>query len=52
LADYLLDRAGVTLLAGSDFGANGEGYLRISYATSMAKIEAAIERLAQALAVL
>ena len=52
LADYLLDRAGVALLAGSDFGANGEGYLRISYATSMELIQAAVERMAQALAAL
>ncbi len=36
LADYLLDRAGVALLAGSDFGSAGEGFLRISYATAMA----------------
>ncbi len=50
LADYLLDRAGVALLAGSDFGPAGEGYLRISYATSMEQIEAAIERMAAALA--
>jgi aspartate/methionine/tyrosine aminotransferase len=50
LADYLLDRAGVALLAGSDFGRGGEGYLRISYATSMDQIETAVERLRRALA--
>ncbi len=50
LADYLLDRAGVALLAGSDFGRGGEGYLRISYATSMEQIEEAVDRMRSALA--
>ncbi len=35
VARRLIDEAGVALLAGSDFGAGGEGYLRICYATSM-----------------
>ena len=35
IAQRLIDEAGVALLAGSDFGAGGEGYLRICYATSM-----------------
>jgi len=46
VANRLLDEAGVAVLAGSDFGPAGEGYLRLSYATSMEKIEAAIERMA------
>ena len=50
LAGYLLNEAGVALLAGSDFGAAGEGYLRISYATAPELIEAAIERMRTALA--
>ena len=45
LADYFLDEAGVALLHGSSFGAAGEGYLRLSYATAMANLEAALERL-------
>jgi len=47
IAQRLLDEAGVAVLAGTDFGAGGEGYLRISYATSMEKIEAGIERMAE-----
>ncbi|MFC2012602.1 pyridoxal phosphate-dependent aminotransferase [Chloroflexota bacterium] len=45
LADYLLNEAGVATLAGSSFGNYGEGYLRISYATSMQNIERAIQRI-------
>jgi aspartate aminotransferase len=50
LADYLLDKAGVALLAGSDFGPGGEGYLRISYATAWEQIVEGVERIRQALA--
>jgi len=50
LADYLLNEAGVALLPGSDFGAGGEGYLRISYATAWDLIEQAIERMRTAMA--
>jgi aspartate aminotransferase len=50
LADYLLDEAGVALLAGSDFGEGGEGYLRISYATAWDLIVEGVERIRQALA--
>lgn len=50
LADYLLDQAGVALLPGTDFGANGEGYLRLSYANSLENIERALERIERALA--
>ena len=50
IANYLLDEAGVALLAGSDFGVGGEGYLRISYATAWEQIEQAIERMRIALA--
>jgi aspartate aminotransferase len=47
LTAYLLDH-GVALVPGSAFGA--EGYLRMSFATSMANLEQAIRRIAQALA--
>jgi aspartate aminotransferase len=46
----LLEEAGVATIAGTSFGAFGEGYLRISYANSLANIEAALERIAQYLA--
>jgi aspartate aminotransferase len=44
-ADRLLSEAGVAVLAGSDFGAHGEGYLRMSYANSIENIELALERI-------
>lgn len=50
MADYLLEEAGVALLAGSDFGPGGEGFLRISYATAWEQIQEGIERMRQALA--
>ncbi len=40
----LLDEAGVACLAGTAFGAEGEGHLRFSYAASIADIEEAIAR--------
>ena len=42
LADMLLAEAGVAVLAGTAFGAHGEGYLRISYANSLANLEEAL----------
>ncbi len=50
LADYLLEHAGVAALSGASFGEYGEGYLRFSYATSLANIEEALRRIAAALA--
>jgi aspartate aminotransferase len=47
LAEFLLNNAGVALVPGSAFGA--EGYLRISYATSMENLEAALARIREAL---
>jgi len=49
LADYLLDEAGVAVLPGTAFGSLGEGYLRISYANSLANIEQGLEQIRQAL---
>ena len=49
LADYLLAEAGVAVLPGTDFGPNGEGHLRLSYANSSANIQKALERMASAL---
>jgi aspartate aminotransferase len=45
LANRLLDQADVAVLAGTDFGPGGEGYLRLCYATSPAAIEQALERI-------
>ena len=42
LADRLLADAGVAVLAGTAFGAHGEGYLRLSYANSLENIELAL----------
>ncbi len=42
----LLEEAGVACLAGTAFGGHGEGYLRLSYANSVANIETALERIA------
>ncbi|MFZ0380709.1 MAG: pyridoxal phosphate-dependent aminotransferase [Solirubrobacteraceae bacterium] len=45
LAGRLLEEAGVALLAGEDFGAHGEGHLRISYANSREQLELGLERI-------
>jgi aspartate/methionine/tyrosine aminotransferase len=45
LADRLLEEAGVALLAGEGFGAQGDGHLRISYANSQAQLELALDRI-------
>jgi len=42
LAARLLDEAGVATLAGTAFGAWGEGFLRLSYANSVPNIQAAL----------
>ena len=47
LTEYLLE-AGVAVVPGSAFGS--EGYFRISFATSMENLKAALERIAKALA--
>jgi len=41
----LLDEAGVATLAGTAFGANGEGYLRLSYANSADNLTEALRRM-------
>jgi aspartate/methionine/tyrosine aminotransferase len=45
LADLILEKAGVALLPGSSFGEFGEGYLRLSYATSIPIIEKGLARI-------
>lgn len=44
LADALLEQAGVACLAGTAFGAFGEGYLRFSIANSMENLDKALDR--------
>lgn len=46
VAARLIDEAGVAVLAGSDFGPGGEGYLRLVYSTSMNAIEEGLEKMA------
>jgi aspartate/methionine/tyrosine aminotransferase len=45
LADLLLNEAGVACLNGAAFGKHGDGYLRFSYANSLANIEEAVRRI-------
>ena len=47
LAEYLLNEAGVALVPGSAFGA--EGYMRLSFATSLENLQQAIGRIADRL---
>jgi aspartate/methionine/tyrosine aminotransferase len=47
LAARLLEEAGVAVLAGTAFGANGAGHLRLSYANSQANLARALERMAE-----
>lgn len=44
VADRLLEEAGVACLAGTAFGAFGEGYLRFSVANSLENLEEALDR--------
>jgi aspartate aminotransferase len=48
LSEYLLVEAGVAVVPGSAFGS--EGYIRLSFATSMSNLENALARIAKALA--
>ncbi len=46
IAARLIDEVGVALLAGTDFGSGGEGYIRLVYAVSMEVIEEGLEKIA------
>ena len=48
-ADHLLNNAGVAALPGTAFGPYGEGYIRFSYATTIEKINEAIENIKKSL---
>ncbi|MHA1538780.1 MAG: aminotransferase class I/II-fold pyridoxal phosphate-dependent enzyme, partial [Alphaproteobacteria bacterium] len=49
LQNKLIEEAGVATVAGTSFGAFGEGFLRISYANSIENILEAIERIKRVL---
>jgi aspartate/methionine/tyrosine aminotransferase len=46
---FLMNEAGVAVLAGTSFGAYGEGYIRLSYANSRENIKRALEKMANVL---
>ena len=46
VADRVLNEAGVAALAGTAFGAEGEGHLRLSYANSLENLDLAVQRIA------
>jgi aspartate/methionine/tyrosine aminotransferase len=45
LQTRLLEEAGVATIAGTSFGAYGEGFIRISYAASLEQLEEAVARI-------
>jgi aspartate/methionine/tyrosine aminotransferase len=47
-ADVMLDKADVAMLPGSNFGSQGEGFVRMVYASSTANINKALARIADA----
>jgi aspartate/methionine/tyrosine aminotransferase len=47
LASALLEKAGVAVIGGPDFGVHGEGYIRLSYANSLPNIERALKRMGE-----
>jgi len=52
LANLCLEKAGVAVLPGSDFGEYGEGYLRLVYSNSLENIKLAIDNIRQVLSLL
>jgi len=48
LADFLLNEAGVSCLNGGCFGEYGNGYIRFSYANSLANLNEAVRRIKRA----
>jgi aminotransferase len=49
VAHFLLKKAKVLVVPGTEFGKYGEGYIRLSYATAYEKIEEALNRMEKAL---
>ena len=48
-AHFALDKAGLALLPGNNFGEHGEGFVRLCYVNTLVNIERAVEQLRQAL---
>ena len=48
-ADFALEKAGVALLPGNNFGKHGEGYIRLCYVNTLENIKLAVEKLREAL---
>jgi len=46
MEEFLMNEAGVAVLAGTSFGKYGEGYIRLSYANSQENIKRALEKIA------
>jgi len=44
-SEYVLGKIGIGVLPGNNFGANGEGYIRMCYSTSQKNIKEALSRL-------
>jgi aspartate aminotransferase len=51
LAKQLLEQAGVACLSGTAFGAHGEGFLRLSYANSLANLKLGLQAIGEYLTV-
>lgn len=49
LSDHLLNEAGVAVLSGTAFGQHGDGYIRLSYATSVDNIREGLRRMKSAI---
>jgi aspartate/methionine/tyrosine aminotransferase len=49
LERFLMEKAGVAVVAGPSFGEYGEGFIRLSYANSRDNIRAALDSMARAL---
>jgi aspartate/methionine/tyrosine aminotransferase len=47
-AEYMLKEAKVLVVPGNEFGSNGEGFIRMSYATKYEIIEKALDRIEKA----
>lgn len=48
-ADFMLEKAGVALLPGENFGPSGKGYIRMCYANSLENIKEGVKRMKIAL---
>ena len=49
MENFLMNEAGVAVLAGTSFGQFGEGYIRLSYANSQDNIRRALDKISAAL---